>query len=90
MNQIGLAATHNTTPAATLVTLAPGGAANALLQTVHAGNYSAADCGPVTATYLIIYPPNQTTPIYLDATTDACSHPVALLTVSVVQPGTGS
>ena len=89
VTQIGLAANHSTAAPPTLVTLAPGAVANAVLQIVNAGNYSAADCGPVTATFLQVYPPNQTTPIYLAVDTPACSNPVPLLTVGVVQTGAG-
>jgi hypothetical protein len=43
-----------------------------------------------TATSLQIYPPNQTTPIYLGYNSPTCSKPVQILTVSVVQSGSGS
>jgi uncharacterized protein DUF4232 len=89
ITQIGLAAAENPTPPRELVTLVPGAAANALLRIVDAGNYPASKCGPVTATWLQIYPPNQTTPIYLKYTSPACSKPVRILTVNVVQPGSG-
>jgi hypothetical protein len=90
VSQIGLAAAKSPTTARTLVTLAPGKVANALLQIVHAGNYPRSTCSPVTATYLQIYPPNQTTPMYLSYPSLTCSKPVQILTVSVVQPGAGS
>lgn len=89
ITQIGLAAAENPTPPRELVTLAPGAVANALLRIVDAGNYPASKCGPVTARWLQIYPPNQTTPIYLKYTSPACSKPVRILTVNVVQPGPG-
>ncbi len=57
---------------------------------MHAGNYPAAKCHPVTADYLQIYPPNQTTAIPLAFTATACAKPVGLLTVSVVLPGAAS
>jgi hypothetical protein len=87
--QIGLAAKENPTPPRELVTLAPGAAANALLRIVDAGNFPPATCGMVTAHWLVIYPPNQTTPIYLSYTSPTCSKPVQILTVNVVQPGSG-
>jgi hypothetical protein len=43
----------------------------------------------VTAHWLVIYPPNQPTPVYLSYTSAACSKPVQILTVNVVQPGSG-
>jgi Protein of unknown function (DUF4232) len=90
VSRIGLAATESTGSARTLVTLAPKEVANALLQIVDAGNYPTSVCGPVTATYLQIYPPNQTTPIYLSYTDLTCSKPVQILTVRTVQRGAGS
>jgi hypothetical protein len=90
VRQIGLAATRSTAARRTLVTLAPAGAGNALLRIVQAGNYPPATCAPVGATYLQIYPPNQTTPIYLRYPNLACSKPVQILTVGVVQPGATS
>ena len=89
ITQIGLAAAESSATPRQLVTLAPGAVANALLQIVHAGVYPASRCGPVTATWLQIYPPNQTTPIYLKYSSLTCSKNVPILTVSVVQPGSG-
>jgi hypothetical protein len=90
VTQIGQAAAESHATARVLVTLAPGAVGNALLQIVHAGNYPPAKCGRLTATYLQIYPPNQTTPIYLSYSSPTCSKPVPILTVSVVEPGAGS
>jgi hypothetical protein len=87
--QIGLAATESTTTPRQLVTLAPGTAGHAVLRIVQAGNYPASKCHPVTAHWLRIYPPNQTTAAYLAFTAQACSKPVNILSVSVVQPGSG-
>lgn len=88
--QIGAAATESTQTARKLVTLAPGATANALLRIVEAGNFPASKCDPVTAHWLQIYPPNQTTPAYLAYTSQTCSKPINILSVSVVQPGSGS
>jgi hypothetical protein len=90
VKQIGLAAAESKVTARTLVTLAPGATANALLQIVDAGNFPPAKCGMVTAHYLQIFPPNQTTPIYLSFTSATCSKPVQTLNVSVVMTGAGS
>ena len=87
--QIGLAAKENPKPPRELVTLAPGATANALLRIVAAGNFPPATCGMVTAHWLVIYPPNQTTPTYLNYTSPTCSKHVQILTVNVVQPGSG-
>ena len=90
VKQIGLAAAESKITPRTLVTLAPGAVANALLQIVDAGNFPPAKCGMVAAHYLQIFPPNQTTPIYLSFTSPTCSKPVQTLNVSVVVAGAGS
>ena len=87
--QIGLSAKENPTPPRELVTLAPGATAHARLRIVAAGNFPPATCGMVTAHWLVIYPPNQTTPVYLKYTSPTCSKQVQILTVNVVQPGSG-
>lgn len=89
VTQIGLAATENPATPRQLVTLSPGAQASALLRIVNAQNFPPARCHLVHATYLQVYPPNQTTPIYVPSTAAACSKPVHLLTVDVVKPGSG-
>jgi Protein of unknown function (DUF4232) len=89
VSQIGLAATENPATPRRLVTIAPGAIASALLRIVAAQNYPAARCHQVTARYLQVYPPNQTTPIYVSYSSAACSKPIHLLTVDVVKPGSG-
>jgi len=88
--QIGLAAKRSTTTPKTLVTLAPGATANALLQIVDALNYPSASCGPTKATALKVYPPNQTVPVYLPNTSNGCTKPVQILYIGAVRPGSGS
>lgn len=89
--QVGAAATRSTTATATLVTLAPGQTANALLRVVEALNYPQATCSPTATTYLQIYPPNQTTALYLAFKSTGCaSTAVNVLTIGVVQAGTGA
>jgi hypothetical protein len=90
VTQIGQAAVENPATPRQLVTLPPGVTGNALLQIVDAQNYPRSRCGPVTSDYLQIYPPNQTTPVYLRYKTQGCTKPVHLLTVDVVKPGSGS
>jgi hypothetical protein len=88
--QIGAAASRSTASPAKLVTLGEGQTANALLRITQAGNYPASECDPRPTTYLQIYPPNQTTPIYLGYKSTGCSSSaVNLLSVGVVQPGSG-
>ena len=90
LHQIGKPARENPATPRKLITLQPQTTANALLQIVDAGNYPAGTCGPTTAHYLQVYPPNQTTPAYIKYKTQACSKPVRLMTVNVVKPGSGS
>jgi len=90
LHQIGKPARENPATPRQLVTLQPQTTANALLQIVDAGNYPASTCGPVTAHYLQVYPPNQTTPTFIRYKTQACAKPVRLMTVDVVKPGSGS
>ena len=90
VTQIGAAAARSPTSSPRLVTLTAGKTANAVLQITQAANYPASRCAPKASTYLQIYPPNQTTPIYLAYKSTGCSSSkVNLLTVGVVQPGNG-
>lgn len=90
VTQIGAAAARSKASSPRLVTLAAGKTANAVLQITQAANYPASRCAPRASTYLQIYPPNQTTPIYLAYKSTGCSASgVNLLTVGVVRPGTG-
>jgi len=89
--QVGLAAKRSTTSAQVkLITLAPGATANALLQIVDALNFPTATCAPAKASYLRVYPPNQTAPVYLANASEACAQPVQTLFISAVQAGSGS
>ena len=85
--QIGPAATRNPATARQLVSLSPGQTVHAELQVVNAENYPPSGCGPVTARWLKIYPPNQTAPAYVRFTAQACSKPEHILSVATVQPG---
>ena len=88
--QIGAAASRSPTSAPSLVTLAAGATANALLRITQAVNYPSSRCGPVASTFLQIYPPNQTTPMYLAYKSTGCSATgVNVLNVGVVQAGNG-
>ncbi len=89
VTQIGLAAAESHASTRKLITLAPGAVGNAVLQIAHAVNFPAAKCGLVTADYLQIYPPNQTTPAYLHYSSQTCAKKVQILTISVVQSGSG-
>jgi hypothetical protein len=91
VTQVGMAAARSNVAGPTVVTLAPGQTGNALLRITQALNYPQAKCSPAKTTYLQIYPPNQTTPIYLAYSSTGCaSTSVNLLTIGVVQAGAGS
>lgn len=88
--QIGAAASRNPATASTLVTLAPGGKANAQLGVANAQNYPAASCKPTAASRLKIFPPNQTQPIEVSFTATACAVSSAhQLSISAVAAGVG-
>ena len=89
MAQIGLAAKENPQTPRRLVTLEPGGQANALLRIVDAQNYPPRRCGLKQASYLLVYPPNQTTPVYVGYQIAGCTKPISLLTIDVVKRGSG-
>jgi hypothetical protein len=89
VHQIGKPARENPATPRALVTLKPQATGNALLQIVDAGNYPTSTCGPVTAHYLQVYPPNQTTPTYIKFKTQGCSKPIRIMTIDVVKPGSG-
>ena len=91
VTQVGQAASRSPVAGPTLVTLEPGQTANALLRITQALNYPTAMCTPKATTYLQIFPPNQTTPIYLAYSATGCAAAkVNLLTIGVVQAGAGS
>jgi hypothetical protein len=85
VTQIGPSAAENPATARQLVTLPPQGHAYSLLQIVQAANYPPSKCGPVTAHWLIVYPPNQTVPIYVHFKALTCAKNVRILTVGAVR-----
>ena len=89
VSQIGLAAKENPRTPRRLVSLKPGGQASALLRIVTAQNFPKSRCGLKQATYLLVYPPNQTTPVYVAYRVAACAKSVPLLTVDAVTAGSG-
>jgi len=89
--QVGAAAARTTTTTASVVTLAPGAVANAVLQVTVAGNYPASTCSPTPTSDLLIYPPNQTVSASVAYSSTGCSSTsVILLHVGAVQAGAGS
>jgi Protein of unknown function (DUF4232) len=90
VTDIGQPSTENPATSRVLITLQPGGYANATLQITDAANYPASRCDPVAATWLAVIPPNQTVPLYIEHPSTACrSMKVKLLTVTTVQAGNG-
>ncbi len=89
VTDIGQPSSENPTTARELVTLAPGGYANATLQISDAGNYPASACTQEPATWLAVIPPNQTVPLYISYSSIACQGSAKLLMVTTVQPGNG-
>ncbi len=83
--QVGLAAKRVGTAPVKLVTLASGKSATAVLQIVDAMNFPAGKCGPVKATNLKVYPPNQTVPVYLASSSYGCVKSVQTLFINAVQ-----
>jgi hypothetical protein len=88
--QVGAAATEDPSYPRRLVTLAPGATAHAELRVTDAMNYPASACQPVTVHRLRVFPPGQTSPLYLTLNATACtSTSVQILSVQTVQPGNG-
>jgi Protein of unknown function (DUF4232) len=89
VTDIGNPSTENHSTARELVTLQPGGFANATLQISEAGNFPASACTQVPATWLAVIPPNQTVPLYVHYSSTACKGSAKLLSVTAVRPGNG-
>jgi hypothetical protein len=89
VRQVGAAANRSTAAAATVVTLQPGQTASTLLRITQALNYPKSKCSPTPTTYLQIFPPNQTTPVYVAYSSTGCaSTSVDLLSIGVMRSGT--
>lgn len=89
VTDVGQPSSENLSTPRELVTLAPGGFANATLQIADAGNFSAADCTQVKTSWLAVIPPNQQVPLYVPYNSTACKGSAKLLTVTAVRPGNG-
>ena len=71
-SQLGLPAQRDPSPAK-LITLSPGGVASNQVRVPDVTVYPASACRPATATYIKVYPPNQTAPVYVSAKTKVCT-----------------
>jgi Protein of unknown function (DUF4232) len=88
--QVGAAAFEDPVYPRTLVTLAAGGVAHAELQVAVAQNYPKSTCKPVAVQRIKVYPPGQTSPLYIPLSATACSNAsVQILAVQTVQTGSG-
>jgi hypothetical protein len=74
-----------------VVTVAPGGAAHALLLFGHPDAFPAGSCQAVQVDGYRVYPPDEATAVFVAAPQQACSvKGVGVPRVGVVQPGTGA
>jgi len=90
VTDVGNPSSEDLSTARQLVTLQPGGYANATLRIVQAGDYPASACQPVNADWLAVIPPNQYVPLYIHYSSTACKGTtVKLLSVTAVRPGNG-
>jgi hypothetical protein len=87
-SQVGLAASRSTGQPYRLVTLAPRASASATLHLVRVVNYPTARCGPVSGSFLQVYPPGQQAAVYLPYQGQTCAKPVFAMGIGAVQPGT--
>jgi uncharacterized protein DUF4232 len=86
--QVGPAATRNHASPESLVTLAPGAVASALLTIVDAQNYPPGPCGLTTASGILVYPPNLTKSVGIPYNGYTCVHAKDhVLTVNAVVAG---
>jgi hypothetical protein len=89
-SQVGAAATRSTGKPKLVITLTPGETASATLQIAQVANYPSSSCQPVSARYLQVYPPGQTSAVYLPYTGQGCMKAVFVLGIQPVQAGTGA
>jgi Protein of unknown function (DUF4232) len=89
VTDVGQPSTEDMTTARELVTLQPGGFANATLRVVDAGNFPPSVCTQVNTTWLAVIPPNQRIPLYIPFKSVACKGSAKLLSVTAVRPGNG-
>ena len=81
--QVGAPADWVDAPRARTLRVPPGGRVEATLDEVDAFNYPPQHCRPRTAKGLRVYPPNQTTSVYVPQAATGCRNPaVHLLTVT--------
>lgn len=85
--QIGPAATRDEYPAGDPVRLTTGESATADAITTSVRVISRQQCGPAPAAGLLVYPPDNTAPVFLASNRyEACSR-ISVLMIKTVQPG---
>jgi hypothetical protein len=89
VTDVGQPSTEDMSTARELVTLQPGGFANATLRVVDAGNFPPSVCTQVNTTWLAVIPPNQRIPLYIPFKSMGCKGSAKLLSVTAVRPGNG-
>lgn len=72
-SQLGADAKRTAVNAVSLVTLAPGQTAHAVLGITQAANFPPSKCHPVTADWIKVFPPDQTVAAYARLHTRTCS-----------------
>jgi hypothetical protein len=88
---VGAPANQNPVDPKTLVTLAPGGQANALVALHDAGAYPPAACQMTSVDWLRIYPPGDYGSVYLQYQAETCSMATEpIMTVTAVRAGAGT
>lgn len=86
--QIGQSAGWNAASAPTLITLAPGATASAVLKIADAYNFPSGSCDPTPTSYVVVYPPNTGTPIHLKYSAITCAdRATQTMTVNSVRSG---
>jgi hypothetical protein len=89
--QVGAAAARNSIDPVTLVTLPPGGQANALLSLHDAGAYPPAQCQPTKVSWLRIYPPGDYGSVYVQYPAQTCANRAeVIMAVTPVRSGAGA
>ena len=93
-SQLGDAASRQTSFGPENVTLASGAVAHAWLGIADAGNFSPSACGPVTAHWLKVYPPDQYAALSVQFTAQVCAKKITggstPLTILPVRPAAGT
>lgn len=82
--QLGAAAARDAGGiAVATVTLAPGASAHSQLSIANAGNYDAATCSPKVADGLRVYPPDETSSLFVAATSFTACQKTAVVIIQV-------